>query len=351
MKKLLPVSLLILLILLFPFSACLADDDSILVPVNQTPLIVQKTIAARIADGTLDGIFRSQEDGETTYDVDFTAKASVEGGFTVAADGSLVSIEVALNDVPPAVQKTIQTGAQGAQLEEIDKNLEPGDTSYDVEVIKGGVTQDFTVDDDGTLLSVAVPLDQLPDTLESAVKAGAGDAHIVSIDKNIDEPDPTYDIEVSSNGLARDFTLASDGTLVSASVALADTPGPVQKAITSQAAGAAVKSIDEDFDPDQGNTFDVVTAGPGGSARSFTLGPDGTMLSVEVTLDQIAGKARQTIQNQIGAGKILRIDQSLVEKTKGVLPYDVEARKNGQPFDFSVGPKGRFLGMDDDNNN
>jgi hypothetical protein len=75
------------------------------------------------------------------------------------------------------------------------------------------------------------------------------------------------------------------------------------------------------------------------------------MLSVEVTLDQIAGKARQTIQNQIGAGKILRIDQSLVEKTKGVLPYDVEARKNGQPFDFSVGPKGRFLGMDDDNNN
>jgi hypothetical protein len=31
----------------------------------------------------------------------------------------------------------------------------------------------------------------------------------------------------------------------------------------------------------------------------------------------------------------------------GVFPFEVEGRKDGKPFDFSVGPKGRFLGMDD----
>jgi hypothetical protein len=28
------------------------------------------------------------------------------------------------------------------------------------------------------------------------------------------------------------------------------------------------------------------------------------------------------------------------------LPYEVEGRKDGKTFDFSVGPRGRFLGMD-----
>jgi hypothetical protein len=29
------------------------------------------------------------------------------------------------------------------------------------------------------------------------------------------------------------------------------------------------------------------------------------------------------------------------------LSYDVQGRKEGKPFDFSVGPGGRFLGMDE----
>jgi len=72
---------------------------------------------------------------------------------------------------------------------------------------------------------------------------------------------------------------------------------------------------------------------------------------VEVTLRDVAPKARNSIQSQIGDGKILRIDQSMSEIDKGVLPYQVEGRKDGKPFDFSVGPKGRFLGMDDDSGN
>jgi hypothetical protein len=36
-----------------------------------------------------------------------------------------------------------------------------------------------------------------------------------------------------------------------------------------------------------------------------------------------------------------------VEKKAGVLPYEVTGRKDGKPFNFSVGPRGRFLGMDD----
>jgi hypothetical protein len=327
--------------------ACLAADDSTPVPLTQTPPAVQKVIAARIAGGTIEGIDASREDGGIVYDIDFASSTGAEGGFSVAADGTMLSVEVPLSATPPAVQKTIQTQAAGWQLEGIDKSLEPDDTSYDVEASKGAATQNFTVDDDGTLLSIALPLDQVPATIASAIQAQARGAHIVSIDKNLDDTDPNYDVEVDAGGVTRSFALASDATLLTSEVALAETSAPVQSTITSHARVAEIKSIDENFDPDNGNSFDVTTAPANGVNRSFTVGADGTLLSVEVTLDSIPPKPRNTIQNQIGAGKIIRIDQALVEKTSGVLPYQVEGRKDGKPFDFSVGPKGRFLGMDD----
>jgi hypothetical protein len=65
-----------------------------------------------------------------------------------------------------------------------------------------------------------------------------------------------------------------------------------------------------------------------------------------VNLKQVPLPARATITQTIGNGRILRVDHILVGKEDKVLPYSVEGRKDGKSFDFSVGPKGRFLGMD-----
>lgn len=323
---------------------CLADDDSTPVALAQIPPSVQKVISTQIGGGTLEDIYQSHEEGQAVYDVDFDSKAGIEGGFTVRADGAIVSVEVGLDDTPAPVRKTILAQAAGWQVDSIDKNLDPGDTTYDIEVSKGAATQDFTVDDDGSLLSISLPLNQTPDTVASAIQAQADSAHIDSIYKNLDDTDLTYDVEVDANGVSRNFTIGADGSLLDAEIALSETPPAVHTTIAEQAQGAAVKSIDENFDPDDGNTFDVVTA----AGKSFTVGADGTLQSVEVTLQNVSPKARKTIQSQIGDGKVIRIDQSLSETDKGVLPYEVEARKAGKLFDFSVGPKGRFLGSDDD---
>jgi hypothetical protein len=152
----------------------------------------------------------------------------------------------------------------------------------------------------------------------------------------------------AGKGGSKTFTIADDGTLVSTEVSLDETPPAVHAEILKHAAGSTVKSINDDFDPENGDTYDVTAIGANGAASGFTVGAAGQLLSVEVTLDQVPNPVRKTIENQIGNGKILGIDKSLVEKKLGVLPYDVEARKDGKPFDFSVGPKGRFLGLDED---
>lgn len=264
--------------------AVLAADAAKPVALSDTPPAAQKTITARIGTGTLDEINRSTENGETVFEVDFTTQAGAEPDFTVADDGTLLSVGVTLTDTPPAVQKTVLANLRGWDIEGINKNM------ADTEI--------------------------------------------------------SFDITASKAGRERSYNVAADGVLSSAEVELTETPPAVQAAIKAQVGDGSVQSIEEELDPD-GNSFEVEAVAKDGGKKSFSLAPDGRMLSQEVTLGQVPPPARKTIREKIGDGKILRIDKSLFEKEAGVLPYAVEGRKDGRPFDFSVGPRGRFLGMDE----
>jgi hypothetical protein len=412
MKKLLPVlfkrSIFLSFFLVAAVALCAADDSKPVV-LSDTPLAVQKTINTQVGDGIPGGIFRSDENGTTTFDATFTAKTGGEHGFTVASDGTLLSVEVGQADTPPAVQKTIQAQAAGWDVEGIDKIVTDATPSFDVEIIKDGVERSFTVADDGTLSSIEVALADTPAAVQKTILAQTG-WQVDGIDKSTDESGTTFDVDVSSGGVKKSFSVADDGYLLSVEVAFNATPAPVQAAIQKQVPGGVLKSIDENLDPagnsfdvvavakDGGrqafsvgadgtlltqevtldqttpaahativkqlgdgtlksidesfdppvNTFDVVAVMKDGSTKSFTIGAGGWMRSEEVTLDQTTPPARNTIQARIGDGKIVRIDKAWAEKKEdGVVPSEVQGRKDGQPFNFSVGPKGKFLGMDD----
>ena len=281
MKKFLAISLAVFCLVT---GAALAVDDAKPVALSDTPALVQKAIAAKIGDGKLDEIDRSKENGETVFEINFTTKAGEEHDFTVADDGTLLSIGVVLAETPAVVQKTIQAQAHGWEIEGINKNV--------------------------------------------------ADAEI------------SFDVVVARDGRERSFNVAKDGVLSSMEVTLTEMPAAVQATIKAQVADGSVESIDENFDPD-GNSFDVEAFAKDGGRKSFNVAPDGRLLSEEVTLEKLPPPARKTILEKIGDGKLLRIDKSLFEKKAGVLHYEVEGRKAGRPFNFSVGPRGRFLGMND----
>jgi uncharacterized membrane protein YkoI len=276
--------LVVLLICCASALAVAAADDSRTVALSETPAAVQKTINGRIGDGKLGNINASVSGGETVYDVGLTSKDGQERDFTVAGDGTLLSVEVTLDETPVAVQKTIRAQGDGWGLESVDKNLDDVEASYDVEVSKDGRNKTFTVGEDGALLSMEMTL---------------GEA-----------------------------------------------PAAVQRTVQTQVGEGKLKSIDEIFDED-GTNYDADITEKDGHDKGFTVAPDGRLLSEQVTWDAVTPAARKTIKEQIGDGTILRIDKALLEKQQGVLPYEVQGRKNGKPFDFSVGPRGKFLGMQD----
>ncbi len=259
----------------------LADDT---IALSAAPAAVQKAVQTQVADGKMGDITRHAEDQDTVYDVDLTAKDGSDRDFTVAQDGTLLSVEVALVETPVEVQKTIKSELSGGSLESIDKNLDDADVSYDIE--------------------------------------GTG-----------------------KDGKGMDLTVDEDGTLSSRQVALTEAPDAVQQTIAAQLNGGKVESIDENFD-DDGTNFDVTVTTSDGSETGFNLAADGTMTSKEVSLDEVPVRARAIIKNRIGDGTILRVDKSFIRRDN-VFPFEVEGRKDGKPFDFSVAPRGRFLGMDD----
>lgn len=267
---------------LFCGLATVAFADDVTVQLSDTPAAVQKAIQAQVGDGKMGDITKCTDDNDLVFDVDLTAKDGAERDFTVAQDGTLLSKEVTLAETPDAAQKTVQSELSGGTLESIDKNLADADVSYDVE--------------------------------------GTG-----------------------KDGKEKDFTVADDGTVLSREVTLAKTPDAIQKAIAAQLNGGKVTSIDENFDED-GTNFDVGFTTPGGTKTSFNMTANGTLASKQVEISEVPRKARDTIMNQIGDGTVLRIDKSYV-KQGNFFPYEVEGRKNGKTYDFSVAPRGRFLGM------
>jgi len=275
------ISTLLLIAIAASLAPALADDT---VALSDTPVAVQKTIKDQIADGKMGDITKTNEDLDTVYDVDLIAKNGFERDFTVAQDGTLLSVEVTLGETPAEVRQTIQSELDGSGPDSIDKNLDGTDISYDVE--------------------------------------GPG-----------------------ADGNEIDFTVDEDGTLLSRQVALNDTPGAVHRTIAARLNGGKVEMIDENFD-DDGTNFDVTVTEPDGAETGFNVAAEGTMTSKEVGLDEVPPRARAAIRNHIGDGTLLRIDKSFIRRDN-VFPFEVEGRKDGKPFDFSVGPRGKFLGMDD----
>jgi hypothetical protein len=261
-----------------------AEDTT--VRIENTPSAAQKTIQSQVADGQMGDITKRAQDEETVYDVGLTAKDGSTRDFTVAGDGTVESKQVKLEETPAPVQKTIQSGLNGGTLESVDKNLD--DASYDA-TVKG------------------------------------------------------------KDGKETDFNVANDGSLSSKEVALTDAPDAVQKTVSDQLggkfSGGKVTTVDENYD-DDGKNYDVAVATPRGPAMSFNVQADGTLASQQVAFDSVPPRAKAAIQNRIGDGTVLRVDKSFGDNGK-ISSYDVECRKDGKPFNFSVGPRGKFMGMND----
>jgi hypothetical protein len=104
-----------------------------------------------------------EEEGIKVYEVELEQEGK-EVELTIAPDGTVMEkeSEVALSDVPAAVQAAIVRAAEGAEIDEVTeevtywvvtlKKLEAPQTTYEAEVIKDGKETEIEVGADGSIV-------------------------------------------------------------------------------------------------------------------------------------------------------------------------------------------------------
>ena len=310
------------------------------------PAEVQKTIRANSEGKTINKVERSMEKGEVTYEVETASKDGAEWDLTVANDGTLLSIDMALGQLPPTVQTAISAQKTKGQLEGVAKQFDDGEVTYVAGITtRGGEVRDFTFGEDGTLLSEEIGLNDLssPD-IETAIKTQMGQDKLVSIDRDSNSGQTSYEVTVSNPaGQEHSFTVSDAGALVSKEVELSELSPVVQAGIHAQMGDGKLKSIDQTFD-DELTAYDVTAITPAGKKHDFSISEQGALVSHEMTLAETPPAVQATITQAIGDGKIIHIDQIDDTRRKS---YEIEAQKDGKPFNFDVGPRGRFLGVQD----
>ena len=94
------------------------------------------------------------------------------------AVGLAAEKSLALQDLPPAVQKTVNDNLKGGQIKNIGKETEDGVAQFEVETLMNGKHRDFNVDTKGNLIVVEeeTTIDAIPSAAKAAIlkKVGAG---------------------------------------------------------------------------------------------------------------------------------------------------------------------------------
>lgn len=144
--------------------------------------------------------------------------------FPVAVALSVCSMAAAksldLKSLPQAVQTTVQSQLQGAEIKNISKETENGVTQYEIETMLNGKHRDFNVDTKGPLVVVEeeVPLDSLPAAAIAAIrkKVGAGKPGMVEAVKKGDMKsgsETVYEAAYTTvGGKKQVFYVKADGT-------------------------------------------------------------------------------------------------------------------------------------------
>lgn len=241
------------------------------------PAAVQKTIRAQVSDGRLRSINKDDEDGDITYDVEMVRGGRMRS-FTVGAEGELLDTEVFLEELPATLQQAIKKKIGSATLGEIDKSAADGDISYDVEMIGGGKTLSFTLDASGTLTDEEVFLAELPEGIQKAVQKEMGGGMLDGITRSFDSGEVFYDADVIDGGKTLTLTFDAKGALVSREedVLLSAVPDATQKQIQALSAGGQLIGITRVTENDA-VSFDVDVR-QNGKVNSYSLAADGKVL-------------------------------------------------------------------------
>jgi uncharacterized membrane protein YkoI len=249
-------------------------------------------------------------------------------------------------DLPPRVEQTIKSQLGNGKIEQIDQTTADGKTFYEVDFTKAGANRSLTVDAQGQLIRVQVPLNETPAAVQKVIQGELRKNKLGDIDRTGDEGETLYIADlITPDGDSRSLSVAEDGKWFSLELPLSGVPGPVQKAVRNHI-GKRGKLEELSRVHDDGDVYYEAEITLDGRDITLTIGPRGRVLSEEeeVNLNDVSAAAQKTINSNLTGARLA----SITKVTEGrEITYEIEATKNNRDLNFAVAGNGEFLGFDD----
>jgi len=122
---------------------------------------------------------------------------------------------LALKDLPPAVQKTIQAEVKGGEIKNIGKETEDGVAQYEVETVVNGKHRDLNVDIKGKLLLVEeeTSIDSIPAAAKAAILKKVGNGKLRMVENFMRGGETMYEAAYTTKaGNKLEVLVKADGT-------------------------------------------------------------------------------------------------------------------------------------------
>lgn len=130
------------------------DEQEVKITMDKVPAAVRQAVKEYASEAEIKGIEASDVGGAKVIEFDLE-KNGKTSEIAFRTDGRLFSTEeeVALVNVPEAVQKTITKKSRGGQAGVPDKVVQEGKTSYEVVIEKKGKKIEYTISPQGKIIN------------------------------------------------------------------------------------------------------------------------------------------------------------------------------------------------------
>lgn len=134
----------------FAATSFAGDEKEVKITMDKIPAAVKKAVKEYASESEIKGIEESDVDGTKVieFDIEKNGKTSE---ISFRPDGKLFSTEneVALTDVPDAVQTTIAALSKDAKAGKPEKVVQEGRTTYEIVIEKDGKKVEYTISSKG----------------------------------------------------------------------------------------------------------------------------------------------------------------------------------------------------------
>jgi uncharacterized membrane protein YkoI len=118
--------------------------------------------------------------------------------------------------LPPAVATTADRESQGATVKGYSKEIENGQTYYEVETVRNGKTRDILIDSGGKVSEIEDEVDiaTLPDAVQKGLQSAAGAGKITKVEAVRKGATTTYEAAVRKGTKKSEITVDAAGKVI-----------------------------------------------------------------------------------------------------------------------------------------